>query len=242
MNVLKCPEARPGKPCREDDNRTCPAIDEASRILDNMGLVVYPTDTVYGLAGLALYPEAVEKVFRAKGRPGDVPITATVASYEGLLELTDITSEQAEVLAQLKDAPITWVLPALDIVPERLLAGGITLGVRVLTIGCAAAIVNRVGPITATSANVHGQRSARKVQDSMDQMGDSVDLYIDCGKTAIGIPSTVAKVVFEPHGPTIKSIKIIREGAISGEALRTKLLPKPKKDKPTTKGKAKKKR
>jgi L-threonylcarbamoyladenylate synthase len=222
MKVLKCPVFGNEKAYSPEKCISCPSISEACKILDRMGLVVYPTDTVYGLAGLALYPEAVDKVFKAKGRPGDTPITATVSSPEGLIELTDITLEQARLLGNIS-GPITWVLPAQDYVPERLLAGGINLGVRILNSGCAAAIVNRVGPITATSANVHGRRAARKVEDALEQFGDKVDLYLDCGKTPIGIPSTVIEVFFLGDKPKVKDIKIIREGAVSGEALTKRL-------------------
>ena len=223
MTVLKCPVSGKKGNYSPDNCILCSSITEACQVLDKMGLVVYPTDTVYGLAGLALYPEAVDKVFKAKGRPGDTPITATVSSPEGLTELTDITLEQARFLGKITD-PITWVLPAHDFVPERLLAGGINLGVRILSTGCAAAIVNRVGPITATSANVHGQRAARRVDDAIEQFGDKVDLYLDCGKTPIGIPSTVVEVQFQGETLKVKDIKIIREGAVSGEALRKRLL------------------
>ncbi len=223
MKVLKCPVSGKVKVYSPDNCMSCLSITEACQVLDKMGLVVYPTDTVYGLAGLALYPEAVDKVFRAKGRPGETPITATVSSPEGLIELTDITLEQARFLGDIT-GPITWVLPAQGYVPERLLAGGINLGVRILKFGCAAAIVNRVGPITATSANVHGRRAARKVDDAIEQFGDKVDLYLDCGKTPIGIPSTVVEVIFSGEKLKVKDLKIIREGAVSGEALTKRLL------------------
>jgi|GEM_PF-187117 len=227
MKVLKCPISRRDTLFSPDDCISCASITEACQVLDRMGLVVYPTDTVYGLAGLALYPEAVDKVYRAKGRPGDTPITATVSSPEGLIELTDITLEQARYLGGIT-GPITWVLPAQDYVPERLLAGGINLGVRILTSGCPAAIVNRVGPITATSANVHGQRAARKVDDAIAQFGNKVDLYLDCGKTPIGIPSTIVEVVFSGESIKVKDIKIIRQGAVSREALEKELFERKK--------------
>lgn len=223
MKVLKCPVLGKTKEYSPDNCLSCQSVTEACDVLDGMGLVVYPTDTIYGLAGLALYPEAVDKVYRAKGRPGDTPITATVSNPEGLVELTDITLEQARFLGKIT-GPITWVLPAHDFVPERLLAGGINLGVRILTTGCAAAIVDRVGPITATSANVHGHRAARRVEDAVEQFGDKVDLYLDCGKTPIGIPSTIIEVEFIGETLMVKDIKIIREGAVSREALEKKLL------------------
>lgn len=227
MKVIKCPVS--GKPASLDkDCASCPGIAEACKVLDTMGLVVYPTDTVYGLAGLALYPISVDKVYRVKGRPADSPITVTVSSHAGLLELTDIMPEQADLLGKLSGEPITWVLPALGELPERLLAGGRTVGVRILSKGCAAAIVDRVGPITATSANVHGKRSARKVEDAMESLGEAVDLYLDCGKTPIGIPSTVAEVTFDGKKAKVKDIRIIREGSVSGDVLKAKLMAKPK--------------
>ena len=223
MKVLKCPVSGKIKTHSPDNCISCPSITEACKVLDRMGLVVYPTDTVYGLAGLALYPEAVDKVYKAKGRPGETAITATVSSPEGLIELTDITLEQARFLGKIT-GPITWVLPAQDYVPERLLAGGINLGVRILTSGCPAAIVNRVGPITATSANVHGQRAARKVDDAIEQFGNKVDLYLDCGKTPIGIPSTIVEVDFLGETLKVKDIKIIRQGAVSEVDLEKRLI------------------
>jgi len=227
VKVIKCPVY--GKPASLDrDCASCPGIAEACKVLDSMGLVVFPTDTVYGLAGLALYPVAVEKVYKVKGRPADSPITVTVSSHVGLLELTDITPGQADLLGRLRGEPITWVLPALEHVPEELLAGGKTVGVRILTRGCAAAIVDRVGPITATSANVHGKRSARKVEDAVASLGDAVDLYLDCGKTPIGIPSTVVEVKFDGKKAAIKDLRMVREGSVSCEDLKFKLMAKPK--------------
>jgi len=224
MRTIKCPcSKKPGGPT-DDDCISCEAIDEACKVLDKMGLVVYPTDTVYGLAALALYPEAVEKVYRAKGRPMNIPVSVAVSSYEGLTEMLDVTMEQAKILDKLTGEPITWVLPALDYAPKKLMGKGRTLGVRILTTGCAAAIINRVGPITSPSANRHGEKSPTTSGEALASLKDSVDLYIDCGKTKLGVPSTVVQVKFEGAGTDIDEVNVIREGAIDGETIERKMM------------------
>lgn len=216
MRVFKCPKVSGDADCSN-----CPGVDEAIAVLRSGGLVVFPTDTVYGLAGIALDQGSVETVFMAKGRPGKVPMPVAVPSHNDIPLVAKVDRVELGVLHKLQDGPITWVLPAKEGLPELLHGGRGTIGVRVLGAGCAFNIALAVGPITATSANVHGEEPPRTAREAQNSLGELVALYIDSGETDIGVPTTVVEPVFEDG--RVVSVRIIREGAINGTLISDKL-------------------
>ncbi|MFC4249674.1 L-threonylcarbamoyladenylate synthase [Natribaculum luteum] len=129
-------------------------------------LVVYPTETVYGLGADATNPDAVERVFDAKGRDRSKPISFAVPSVPAALEYVRATDRERQFMATFLPGPVTVLCRRRDAVPSALTAGRDRVGVRVPDHQLALMLLERAGtPVTATSANVSGRESARTVDD-----------------------------------------------------------------------------
>lgn len=167
------------------------AIMESVLVLGRGGCVVYPTDTVYGIAVDPMRKECVELVNGIKGRERDEPLSICIPSLEWLEERVD--SELAQKARSYLPGPYTLLLP----VKERIPAMGRSklLGVRMVRHPCVEAIVERFGPITSTSANAHDMPPPKNVLDAMSQLRDRAELYIDAGETGTGRPSTIISFV-----------------------------------------------
>jgi L-threonylcarbamoyladenylate synthase len=169
-----------------------PNVADAADAIRAGELVVYPTETVYGLGADALDPDAVERVFEAKGRSRDKPISLAVPDVEAALEYTDTSDLEREFMHEFLPGPVTVLVQRRAMVPDVLTAGREQVGVRVPDHELALELLAEVAPITATSANVSGQPSARRVRD-LDSITDFVDVVLDGGETG-GTGSTVIDV------------------------------------------------
>jgi L-threonylcarbamoyladenylate synthase len=168
-------------------------LDAAAEAIRAGELVVYPTETVYGLGADALDADAVERVFEAKGRSREKPVSMAVPDVATALEHTAPTATERAFMHEFLPGPVTVLLERGPAVPDVLTAGREKVGVRVPDHDVALALLSRVAPITATSANVSGQPSARRVAD-LDSITDSVAVVVDDGETAGGTGSTVVDV------------------------------------------------
>ncbi|PAU85189.1 threonylcarbamoyl-AMP synthase [Halorubrum salipaludis] len=169
-------------------------------------LVVYPTETVYGLGGDALDPAAVERVFELKGRDRSNPLSLGVPSVDAALRYTE-PSELAVAFARaFLPGPVTVVVERGDAVPDALTAGRDRVGIRVPDHDLARDLLREAGPLTATSANVSGRGSVTHPGDLDDRIRDGVALVVDGGET----PGTESTVV-DPEARTIH-----RRGAMAG--------------------------
>jgi L-threonylcarbamoyladenylate synthase len=177
-------------------------------------VIVYPTETLYGLGADALDVAAVEKVFRLKGRTRDNPILVLVADREMLTALVaEVPALAEKLIASFWPGPLTLVLPARKDVSRPLLnsAGGI--GVRISSEPVATGLVRALGhPLTATSANPSGQPPARTVEQAKNYFAGAIDLFIDAGELISTTGSTVVEI-------KATAINIIREGEISKSEL-----------------------
>jgi len=169
-----------------------PNVADAVDAIRNGELVIYPTETVYGLGADALDPDAVERVFDAKGRSRDKPISLAVPDVEAALGYTDPTPLEQEFMHNFLPGPVTVLVERREMVPDILTAGREQVGVRVPDHDLALSLLADVAPITATSANVSGQPSARRVAD-LDSITDSATVVLDGGETG-GTGSTVVDV------------------------------------------------
>lgn len=168
----------------------------AARALADGKLVVYPTDTVYGLAADATNASAVDAVFQLKQRPRDQPLSILVSDLEMLFKWTRTTPEQDKLLSACLFGPYTFVLRPVKPLPVS--QGNI--GFRLPSHWCCG-IAKALGrPITATSANIHGQQTPKTIQELEKLFGDKVALYIDAGSLT-GKPS---KVVDLTTGKTLR--------------------------------------
>lgn len=186
-------------------------IDRAAGLLDDDGVVGYPTDTLYGLGARIDRPEALDRIFQIKGRPVDVPLTVAVAAVEDVKSIATIT-ESARRLLPLLPGPLTLVLARRDAVPDIVTAGGATVGIRVPDDPTARDLLARTGPLTATSANRHGEPPAHDASTAHAALGDRVDYYVAGRSTALGTASTVVDC-------TDQAVRILREGALSASKI-----------------------
>lgn len=181
-------------------------------------VIVFPTETFYGLGVDALDPAAVERVVRLKGRQSESPIAVIVADVAMLNEIvTDIPPVAERLIEVFWPGPLTLVLPARKGLPGALLNRDGGIGVRISSHPLAARLVREFGrPLTATSANPSGKEPARTIQEARSYFSGRLELFLDGGRLEGGKGSTVA-------GITGGQLKIIREGAIRAEELRTAL-------------------
>lgn len=180
------------------DSAVADAVDEAARAVAEGALVVYPTETVYGLGADALDPDAVTRVFDLKGRDRDDPLSLGVSSVDAALEHTT-PSERAEAfMREFLPGPVTVVVERGPSVPDELTGGRDRVGVRVPNHPVALALMDETGPLTATSANRSGAGSVRRVADLDDSVREGVAVVIHGGET----PGTESTVV-DPEAGTI---------------------------------------
>jgi L-threonylcarbamoyladenylate synthase len=172
-------------------------------------LVVYPTDTVYGLGCDPLNHEAVRRLFEAKGRESK-PVPVLCASTEKAEELVKLSGRAAELARRHWPGALTIVATLRRPLPPQLTQGGRYLGVRVPAhSGCLELIAACGGWLTGTSANRSGNPSARSADEALDELGDSIDLVLDGGRLG-GQESTVVKVIGA-------KVTILRTGPIGVE-------------------------
>jgi L-threonylcarbamoyladenylate synthase len=168
-------------------------IQHAGELIRSGGLVAFPTETVYGLGANALDPDAVERIFAAKGRPATSPLIVHVDSVEMARTVVADWPESAALLAQeYWPGPLTLVLPKQQGIPDRVTAGLPTVGVRVPRHPVALELIRAAGvPICAPSANRFTELSPTEAVHVRDALGHSVDAILDGGRCEVGIESTV---------------------------------------------------
>lgn len=190
-------------------------IREAAAVLRRGGLVAFPTETVYGLGANGLDPEAVAKIFRAKGRPADNPLIMHVARPDDGARLAAKWPLVAERAAEaFWPGPLTLVVPSRGHVPAVVTAGLPTVAVRIPDHPVALALLREAAvPVAAPSANRSGRPSPTRAEHVWNDLQGRIDLILDGGPVGIGVESTVLDVTTDP--PTV-----LRPGGIGVEALR----------------------
>ncbi|MBI2610814.1 threonylcarbamoyl-AMP synthase [Candidatus Kaiserbacteria bacterium] len=183
----------------------------AAEVLRARGVVLYPTDTLYGLGADALSDEAVAKVRNIKGREEGKPIHCIVADLAMAGKYADVNDSARLLAKEFFPGPLTLVLKRKQGVDMGIARGVGTIGVRVSKNDFCIALAREFGkPYTTTSANVSGEVSERSVQKILTQLGESakqIDLVIDAGELPPSLPSTVV-------GVRGQDVVILREGAI----------------------------
>ncbi len=189
-------------------------IKEAAHIINRGGLVVFPTETVYGIGADALNDGAVEKIFRAKGRPQDNPLIVHIADLDELYDLALEVPEEAEFLAErFWPGPLTMILYKKKILSDKITAGLNTAAIRLPVNKIALALIRESKkPIAAPSANISGRPSPTEASHVIEDLMGKVDMIIDGGNTYIGLESTVVDMtgpvplILRPGGVTAEDI------------------------------------
>ncbi|HEV8343776.1 MAG TPA: L-threonylcarbamoyladenylate synthase [Candidatus Binatia bacterium] len=177
-------------------------------------VIVFPTETFYGLGADALNEAGVERIVSLKGRNPDSPIAVIVAGQEMLAQMvSEVPPVAQKLIDRFWPGPLTLVLPAKEGLPAPLLNRDRKIGVRISSHTVAARLARELGhPLTATSANPSGKEPARTIQEARAYFDDRIEIFLDGGTLTGKAGSTVAEVI--EH-----KLRIIREGKISSEEL-----------------------
>lgn len=197
-----------------EDEINMPALKEAGEILKNGGLVGFPTETVYGLGGNALDPDASRKIYAAKGRPSDNPLIVHIADMDALPAIVREIPEKARILAErCWPGPLTMIFPKADIVPMETTGGLDTVAVRLPSNKIARELIRQAGGyVAAPSANVSGRPSPTTAEHVAEDLGDRIEMIIDGGLVQIGLESTIVDC-------TEETPMILRPGFLNQEKL-----------------------
>lgn len=188
----------------------------ASEIIKDGGLVLFPTETVYGIGANALNDSAVGNIFKAKGRAQDNPLILHISDMS---MLNDIVENISELEYKLMDAfwpgPFTIILNKKKDIANVATCNGDTVGVRMPSNKIAHKLIKKAGvPIAAPSANISGKPSGTNVEDIFEELKDKVDYIINDGECEIGLESTVVRVIGD-------EVKILRPGKVTKEDIET---------------------
>ncbi len=195
--------------CDPDETvyRTC------AEILNNGGLVAFPTETVYGLGVSAFKGESVPKVFEAKGRPSDNPLIVHVAYPEDAEKIAETSPLYYKLAERFMPGPLTVILPKKEVIPDSVTGGLDSVGVRCPSHPVAHKLIIEAGvPVAAPSANLSGAPSPTYGEHVMKDMDGRCDAVIDGGSCDFGLESTVIKISGE-------DCVILRPGAVTEEDL-----------------------
>lgn len=191
------------------------AAERAGEILRNGGLVAIPTETVYGLAGNALYGSVVKKIYEAKGRPSDNPLIVHINSFKEAEKYWSGDTKKAKLLADaFWPGPLTIILPKNDKIPLETSGGLDTVAIRLPENEIAQKIIEKAGvPLAAPSANSSGKPSPTSAKYVLADLKGKIDLIIDGGECSVGVESTVISLAGEkprllrPGGITVSQLE-----------------------------------
>lgn len=187
-------------------------IKEAGLEIKNGNLVLFPTETVYGIGANALNVNAVNKIFKAKGRASDNPLIVHICNLEMLNNLVqEIGGIEQKLIDNFWPGPLTIIFNRKECIPNNVTAGLETVGIRMPSNKLARKLIEFAElPIAAPSANISGKPSGTKVEDIIDELDGKVDYILDGGMVDIGVESTVVRVIDN-------KVHILRPGKITVE-------------------------
>lgn len=193
-------------------------IEKAAEIIKSGGIVVFPTETVYGLGANALNALAVKKVFIAKGRPQDNPLIVHVADMNFEKYVKDIPLVAKKLMTRFWPGPMTIILSKSDLIPYETSAGLDSVGIRMPSNIVARRLILKSGvPIAAPSANTSGRPSPTDIERCIEDLDGKVDFIIGGQKCEVGLESTIIDCtvyppcVLRPGGITMEMLKEIDE-------------------------------
>lgn len=201
MKVLKC---NPNL-----DKNTIESVIQAADDIADGKLVVYPTETVYGIAADIFNQRAVKNLYITKSRPFDMPLSVAVADKRMIKDIAIVSRPVEKLIDAFLPGPLTIIAKKNPEVPDIVTSMSQEIGIRIPDDKIAAELIKQFGgPITATSANIHSHPNIVNISTAVQSFGDAVSTYLDCGTRMLGKPSTIVNIIDN-------KIEIIRQGTIS---------------------------
>lgn len=185
-----------------------------AKIIKEGGIVIFPTETVYGIGTNGLDKEAIKKLYEVKQRPLNKPISLLISNIEMVEQVTkNISKLEYKIMQNFFPGPLTIILEKKNIIPDILTANTNTVGIRMPSGEIARKLIEYAGvPIATPSANISGKPSGTNIKDIQKDFDGKVDCFIDNGESKLGIPSTIVRVINN-------EIQILRQGSISKEEI-----------------------
>lgn len=185
-------------------------LEQIIKILENDGIVIFPTDTVYGIGCNCFSDKAIQRLFQIKGRDYKKPINVLTDSFEKIKKVAEnISTKQEDIIKKYMPGALTIILNKKEEVPNILTSNLETIGVRIPKNKIALELLKRIEiPLATTSVNISGDKPGTEVKDFIDNFNNKVDAIIDGGKSEIGIASTIVYVDED------NNINILRQGNV----------------------------
>jgi len=207
MDIIKCKDAKGAE--------MGVSKHELEQILSSLHfgrLVVYPTETVYGLGADPFDETAVKRVYIAKRRPFDMPLSIAVNDISVADQMAELDENAYRLAKAFLPGPLTLLVKKRPILPDIVTASLPEVGIRIPDHPLALRLLDEFGPIISTSANVHSHPNPTTVETAIADLGNSVATYVDGGPCKVGTPSTIVQII---DG----TVEVIRYGAIPKEKI-----------------------
>lgn len=187
-------------------------VEDIGKILDDGELIVYPTDTIYCIGADIFDEQSVKRVYMAKKRPFDMPLSVSVLDEKMAAKIAHLNKAAKLLIKELMPGPLIILVEKKEDVPDLLTAGSSTVGIRMPTHPVAREIMKSHGPLTSASANKHSSTNPSSIEQCMKELGGSISLYLDCGKNASNRQSTIVDT-------TDDTFPIVRTGPVPEERI-----------------------
>lgn len=205
MDIIICREGKGG-----DAGLSKQDLEHILSMLRFGRLVVYPTETVYGLGADPFDETAVKRVYIAKRRPFDMPLSIAVNDISVAEHIAELDENAYRLAKAFLPGPLTLLVRKKPILPDIVTASLPEVGIRIPDHPVALRILEEFGPIISTSANIHSHPNPVNVETAIADLGNSVATYVDGGPCKVGVPSTIVQII---DG----AVELIRHGAITKE-------------------------
>ena len=206
MTVYKCDSSK------GLDDATMNACKAAAEAVTAGGLIVYPTDTVYGIGASISNQQAVKALFAAKRRPYDMALSVAVADKEMISKIAVLNETAEKLIDAFLPGPLTIIIRKRSDVSDLVTANSDKIGFRIPDHPVAREICRLAGPVVATSANTHSKPDAVNIDMAVEAFGDKISVYVDDGPSPGGKPSTIVWIKDDQY-------EIIRQGEITAEMI-----------------------
>jgi L-threonylcarbamoyladenylate synthase len=190
------------------DHKFDGVIREAAAEIAAGNLIVYPTETVYGIGADIFNEVAVKNLFIAKNRPFDMALSVAVSDRKMIESIAVLDDNAEKLIKAFLPGPLTIIIEKKPDVPDLVTSMSKKVGIRIPDHPVALELIKKTGPIVATSANTHSHPDATDIDSAVKDLGSLVSMYIDSGPSMLKRPSTIVWIMNN-------EVEVIRQGAIT---------------------------